>query len=305
MTSPHLSPLVKFDEWTWVFQGSWSGPGWAWSKGPFQNLTSSADKELIETMWGEETSGINFPNQHGRRRLETSRIRYVCRWRKRARLLIAGANSRNLALIREKFNLGDITNSLWYQFCTPRCHVNTPFPRWLHLLKTTPPLLHLHLWKPKHMMLVVRHVLTMFPNDNYNMAPSRIIGTCLRSVWCDHIAFLFVQAKLARAVCFVLGVAPKPWCRATSQKPKLTNPARLSCFSLHRSDCFPSVRPLTHMLPVPSLTNEDWPWRSRRGSGIPTRAEVGVKSCAPASCPSFLLRQHFPPGLTQLHRWGR
>lgn len=41
------------------------------------------------------------------------------RWRKRARLLIAGANSRNLALIREKFNLGDITNSLWYQFCTP------------------------------------------------------------------------------------------------------------------------------------------------------------------------------------------
>lgn len=29
MTSPHLSPLVKFDEWTLVLQGSWSGPGWA------------------------------------------------------------------------------------------------------------------------------------------------------------------------------------------------------------------------------------------------------------------------------------
>lgn len=62
-------------------------------------------------------------------RTETSRITFVRRWRRLARLSIAGANSQNLALIREKFNLGDITDSLWYQFCTPALrHVNTPVP---------------------------------------------------------------------------------------------------------------------------------------------------------------------------------
>lgn len=48
-----------------------------------------------------------------------------------------------------KSDEGDITNTLWFQFCTPVCsHVNTPFPWRFCRRKQTCRLYYLHLWKP-------------------------------------------------------------------------------------------------------------------------------------------------------------
>lgn len=166
-------------------------------------------------------------------------------------------------------------------------------PSTIPVLETTPPLHHLHLWKPQCVMLVDRNVLIMFQSNSYSPALYR---RYLPEV-CVFISLLAAQARPTSVLCLVWGVALKPWCGATLdhlnsliQRVVLFFPPPLRLFPFRApSDSCAST-----------LTHEDGPQRSQPGSGIPARQRF-----APVLCPSFLLHQHFPPGRRQLHHWGR
>lgn len=145
-----------------------------WSKGLPQNLQGLQEKEVIETIWDEANSGINLRHELTHRKPVLTHIWSGWRGssmvnRKKGKWANTYAAAVNLLLCwsqvpvhklyrntvntsvpsERKSDEGDITNTLWFQFCTPVCsHVNTPFPWRFCRRKQTCRLYYLHLWKP-------------------------------------------------------------------------------------------------------------------------------------------------------------